>query len=267
MDVRSLDGSMSPEPRITRPSKHLVNPSGDELPRLIMGGGSVDARSLDGSLNMEPRISGPPGRPVNVSGDEPLWPLMGGGSLDARSLDGLSPNYVSGGSLDVCSLDGSLGAGSRMSGPPASTRDDSHRGKGPHRQCDGSPISGAPPLSESSDSPLDTSSDSNASSSVPSFEMSERCSDPCASDESRSIIRDGTSTPMEGKTRGRSRIRDSPVRPRGPRLTARDWSFMPGRRNRRRHRNLARKIIYFDEGEVDVPPEKNKKSHWTQVEA
>ena len=47
---------------------------------------------------------------------------------------------------------------------------------------------------------------------------------------------------------------------RGPRLTARDWSFMPGRQNRRRRRNLARKIVYSDEGEMDVEPEKNKKA-------
>ena len=40
-------------------------------------------------------------------------------------------------------------------------------------------------------------------------------------------------------------------------MTARDWSFMPGRRNRRRRRNLQRRISYSDEGEVSVAPEVN----------
>ena len=55
-----------------------------------------------------------------------------------------------------------------------------------------------------------------------------------------------TSTPIVGRV-GRPRIRDSPLRPRGPRLTARDWSFMPGRRNRRRRRNLQRTERESDE--------------------
>ena len=42
-------------------------------------------------------------------------------------------------------------------------------------------------------------------------------------------------------------------------MTARDWSYMPGRRNRRRRRNLQRRINYSDEGEVTVPVELNKK--------
>ena len=57
-------------------------------------------------------------------------------------------------------------------------------------------------------------------------------------------------TPVAG-TRGRPHLRNSPVRARGPRLTARDWSYLPGRRNRRRRRNLNRKISYLDEGEID----------------
>ena len=47
---------------------------------------------------------------------------------------------------------------------------------------------------------------------------------------------------------------------RGPRLTARDWSFLPGRRNRRRRRNLQRKVVYSDEGEISVSPEVNKRA-------
>ena len=81
--------------------------------------------------------------------------------------------------------------------------------------------------------------------------------------------RDGfrASTPVAAG-RGRPRNRESPIRPRGPRLTARDWSFMPGRRNRRRRRNLRRRISYSDEGEVTVPPEENKKRtglRWKQT--
>ena len=34
---------------------------------------------------------------------------------------------------------------------------------------------------------------------------------------------------------------------------------MPGRRNRRRRRNLARRISYSDEGEMTVPVKTNKK--------
>ena len=64
-----------------------------------------------------------------------------------------------------------------------------------------------------------------------------------------------TSTPTT--RRGRPTFRESPLRPRGPRMTARDWSFMPGRRNRRRRRNLQRRISYSDEGEVSVAPEVN----------
>ena len=67
----------------------------------------------------------------------------------------------------------------------------------------------------------------------------------------------GSSTPV-GPARGRPRFRDSPIRPRGPRLTARDWSFLLWRRNRRR-RNLNRKISYSDEGELSVAEEPNKK--------
>ena len=67
------------------------------------------------------------------------------------------------------------------------------------------------------------------------------------------------STPVD-RSRGRPRLRCSPVRSRGPRLSARDWSYLPGRRNRLRRRNLHRKIInYTDEGEITVPEEKNKK--------
>ena len=42
-------------------------------------------------------------------------------------------------------------------------------------------------------------------------------------------------------------------------MSARDWSFMPGRRNRRR-RNLARRIAYSDKGEISVSPEKNRRA-------
>ena len=56
---------------------------------------------------------------------------------------------------------------------------------------------------------------------------------------------------------------------RGPRLT--DWSFLPGRRNRRRNRrrsrNLQKKINYTDEGDVLVPVEINRKKtglRWKQ---
>ena len=47
---------------------------------------------------------------------------------------------------------------------------------------------------------------------------------------------------------------------RGPRMTVRDWSFMPGRRNRRRRRNLKRRIIYSDEGEQSVVQEINRRA-------
>ena len=67
-----------------------------------------------------------------------------------------------------------------------------------------------------------------------------------------------SSTPKGTLERGRPECRGSPLRTRGPRLTARDWSYMPGRRNVRR-RNLRRKILYSDEGEVTIPPEVNKK--------
>ena len=66
------------------------------------------------------------------------------------------------------------------------------------------------------------------------------------------------STPRQ-PSRGRPRLRQSPVRRAGPRLTNRDWSYMPGRRNRRRRRNLRRQISYSDEGEVSIPVEINKK--------
>ena len=70
-----------------------------------------------------------------------------------------------------------------------------------------------------------------------------------------------TSTPMAG-SRGRPRLRESPLIKRGPRLTVRDWSFMPGRSNRRRRRNLQRKIRveYSDEREQDVPAETNRRA-------
>ena len=69
-----------------------------------------------------------------------------------------------------------------------------------------------------------------------------------------------TSTPKKpGASRGRSPFRHSPVVRRGPRLTNRDWSFMPGRRNRRPRRALNRRINYTDEGEVTVVPETNRK--------
>ena len=75
------------------------------------------------------------------------------------------------------------------------------------------------------------------------------------------------STPIS-TGRGRMPIRESPLRPRGPRLTARDWSFMQGGRNRRRRRNLQRKINYSDEGEISVAPELNKKTglRWRAVD-
>ena len=67
-----------------------------------------------------------------------------------------------------------------------------------------------------------------------------------------------TSTPLLG--RGRPRLRESPLHSRGPRLTNRDWSFMPGRSNRRRRRNLQRRVNYSDEGEGLIAPEVNKKA-------
>ena len=66
------------------------------------------------------------------------------------------------------------------------------------------------------------------------------------------------STPVQ-QMRGRTRFRESPVRARGPRLTARDWSYLPGRRNQRCRRNLNQKISYSDEGEVSIAEEKNRK--------
>ena len=62
------------------------------------------------------------------------------------------------------------------------------------------------------------------------------------------------------RVQGRPRCRISPLQARGPRLSARDWSFLPWRRNRRRRRNLNRKINYTDEGEITVPEEENKKT-------
>ena len=94
--------------------------------------------------------------------------------------------------------------------------------------------------------------------------------DPRDVDASGSEARVDMPTPIAGQERGRPRLRDTPVSARGPRLTARDWSFMPGRRNRRRRRNLARRISYSDEGEVDVLPEINKKAtglRWKPREA
>ena len=67
-----------------------------------------------------------------------------------------------------------------------------------------------------------------------------------------------TSTPRA--ERGRPRFRQSPVRRHGPRLTNRDWSFMPGRRNRRRRRNLQKRINYTNEGELSIEPETNRKA-------
>ena len=43
-------------------------------------------------------------------------------------------------------------------------------------------------------------------------------------------------------------------------MTVRDWSFMPGRRNRKRRRNLARRINYSDEGELTIGQEVNRKA-------
>ena len=60
-------------------------------------------------------------------------------------------------------------------------------------------------------------------------------------------------------SRGGPRCRISPLQRRGPRLSARYWSFLPWRRNHRRRRNLNRKINYTDEGELPVPRETNKK--------
>ena len=76
--------------------------------------------------------------------------------------------------------------------------------------------------------------------------------------ESDDIAAFASSTPS-GMARGRPRFRQTPVRRTGPRLTVRDWSYMPGRRNRRRRRNLQRKISYSNEGEISVPEEVNKK--------
>ena len=47
---------------------------------------------------------------------------------------------------------------------------------------------------------------------------------------------------------------------RGPRLTNRDWSFLPGRSNRRRRRNLQQRINYTDVGEVLFAPEVNHRA-------
>ena len=69
-----------------------------------------------------------------------------------------------------------------------------------------------------------------------------------------------TSTPV-AERQSRPRFRDSPLRRRGPRLSDRNVSLMPGRANRRRRRNLQRKIInYTEEGEVSIPEEKNLKA-------
>ena len=69
-----------------------------------------------------------------------------------------------------------------------------------------------------------------------------------------------TSTPAAAE-RGRPRFRDSPLRKRGPRLSDRDVSFLPGQANRRRRRNLQKKIInYTEEGEITIPEEKNLKA-------
>ena len=77
-------------------------------------------------------------------------------------------------------------------------------------------------------------------------------------DEFVPAANNNTSTPIR-RGRGRPRFRQSPVRERGPRLTVRDWSFMPGRRNCRRGRNLKNRISHSDEGEMIVHPEMNKK--------
>ena len=69
-----------------------------------------------------------------------------------------------------------------------------------------------------------------------------------------------SSTPVRTHSRGRPRCRESPLARRGPRLTVRDWSIMPGRTNRRRRRNLQRRINYTEEGEVLIAPEVNKKA-------
>ena len=47
----------------------------------------------------------------------------------------------------------------------------------------------------------------------------------------------------------------TPIRAEGPKL--RDWSYLPGRRNRRR--GMRRRIDYSDEGEITVVQETNKK--------
>ena len=77
------------------------------------------------------------------------------------------------------------------------------------------------------------------------------------------------STPVRGR-RSRPKFRLSPLQPRGPRLSARDWSFMPGRRNRRRRRNLQKRISYSDAGEMTLIPETNKKKtglRWKAVDS
>ena len=65
------------------------------------------------------------------------------------------------------------------------------------------------------------------------------------------------STPAAGGPTSRPSCADSPVRTHGPRLMARDWSYLPGRRNRRR--GVRRRINYSDEGELTVRQEVNKK--------
>ena len=186
----------------------------------VNGGGTTDIGS-DG------------GGSLNMSG------LDGGGSLDMSSLDG-------GGSLDMSSLDildGSM---------------DSYGVNETSRESETSPISGIPAEADMAVLSSNQSPVSNASG--PTLFSS---SDPRAAarnDESGSEFRGKTSTPMAERSRGRPRFRDSPVRTRGPRLSARDWSFMPGRRNRRRRRDLRRRIRYSDEEEVDVPPERNKRA-------
>ena len=89
-----------------------------------------------------------------------------------------------------------------------------------------------------------------------SEDVREESTSPESAGEERAAESFAVSIPIAG-ARGRPRFRDSPMRCRGPPLMVRDWSYMPGRRNRRRRRNL--KKSYSDEGEVMVPTEQNRK--------
>ena len=203
------------------------------------------------------------------------------GSLDTHVLNADPPTTLNG-SLNMSGLD----VESRISGPPpdadgfldASVLAKSGVNDGLSEVNEDRNMSSGSRISKEASAPASTDSWSGASPASDalvetSVEILEQSSDMVAarvSDESGSENRVGTSTTRLARERGRPRFRDSPIRSRGPRLTARDWSFMPGRRNKRRLHNLATRISYSDEGEVDVPPEKNKKAtghRWRTREA